>query len=77
MALPPLGSSGFWSFLHQHLRDLDVGEVLLLLQAVQELPDGRVRTGEHAVEAVVPSLRYVARSWKEKGCCIVLIPSVA
>ena len=58
--LPPLGSSGFWSFLHQHPRDLDVCEVLLLLQAIQELPDGGVRTGEHAVEALVPTLRYVA-----------------
>ena len=29
--VPPLGSSGFWSFLHQHLRDLDVCEILQLL----------------------------------------------
>ena len=42
VVLPTLGSSGFWSFLHQHLRDLDVGEVLLLLQAIQELPDGGI-----------------------------------
>ena len=64
MALPPLGSSGFWSFLHQHLRDLHVGEVLLLLQAIQELPDGGIRAGEHTVESVMPTLRNVAGSWK-------------
>ena len=55
---------------------ISTSEVLLLLLAIQELPDGGVRTGEHAAEAVVPTLRYVAGSWKEKGCSVVLIPSV-
>ena len=45
------------------------------LQAILELPDGVVRTGEHAAEAVVPTLHYVAGSWKEKGCSVVLILS--
>ena len=48
--VPPLGSSGFWSFLYLHLRDLDACEVLLHLQAVQELRNGGVRTAEHAVK---------------------------
>ena len=76
IVLPPLGSSGFRSFLHQHLRHLHVGDILLFLETFQELPYRRVGTGEHGVTPVVPPLCYITGSWKEEGSGVMLVPSV-
>ena len=56
----------------QVLRDLAVGEALLQLAALQELPHGGLGAADEGLEAVVPALHHVggARETSQgRRCC--------
>ena len=56
------------------LGNFHVSEVLLLLQDIQELPDGRVRASHHGVEAVMPHFSQVRGSGKVEEDVVLVVP---
>ena len=52
-----------------------ISDVLLIFQALQELPYAGAAAGHHCIETVVPTLHYVGTQRQKEGGCIIMVPT--